>query len=139
MSDELGPDRAQGSNSRPITGDRGQIAAQISREIVRLHARLYGRGPTKARTYLQPDYALCILEDVFTTAEKTLAQAGRGEQVTATRAAFQDTVRDQFIELVEETTGREVRALISQVQISEEIAIELFFFRRDGEEQGSDA
>ena len=107
------------------------MASQISREIVRLHARLYGRGPTKARTYLQPDYALCILEDVFTTAEKTLARAGKGEQVSATRGAFQEAVRDQFVTLVEETTGRDVRALISQVHVGEEIAIELFLFSRD--------
>jgi uncharacterized protein YbcI len=111
--------------------ERGQVASQISREIVRLHARLYGRGPTKARTYLQPDYALCILEDVFTTAEKTLARAGKGEQVSATRAAFQDAVREQFVTLVEEATGREVRALISQVHVGEEIAMELFLFSRD--------
>jgi uncharacterized protein YbcI len=117
--------------------DRGQLAAQISREIVRLHARLYGRGPTKARTYLQSDYALCILEDVFTTAERTLARAGNGAQVTATRAAFQDTVSDQFIALVEEITGRKVRALTSQIDIPEELAVELFIFAREPQEPAS--
>ena len=55
--------------------ETGAIASQISRDIVRLHANLYGRGPTKAKTYLTDEYAMCILEEVFTPAEKTLDSA----------------------------------------------------------------
>jgi hypothetical protein len=35
--------------------ERGELVAQISREVVQLHARLYGRGPTKARTFLDSE------------------------------------------------------------------------------------
>ena len=56
------------------------MASQISRDIVRLHANLYGRGPTKAKTYLTDEYAMCILEGAFTQAEKTrLLERGPGE------------------------------------------------------------
>jgi uncharacterized protein YbcI len=108
--------------------ERGQLAAQISREIVQLHARLYGRGPTKARTYLERDYVMCVLEEVFTVAERTLIRAGNADQVMATRQAFQDAMQGEFTELVESATGRHVRAFISQVHIGAGLAVEIFLF-----------
>jgi uncharacterized protein YbcI len=108
--------------------DRASVAAEISREIVRLHARLFGRGPTRAKTFLYDDFALCILEDVLTRAEKTLVGAGNTEQVHATRTAFQDAVRDDFVAIVEEATGRKVRAFVSQIHVDPELAAELFLF-----------
>jgi uncharacterized protein YbcI len=113
---------------RSPRGDHASTASEISREIVRLHARLFGRGPTRAKTFLYEDFALCILEDVFTRAEKTLVDAGNTDQVYATRMAFQQAVRKDFIALVEEATGRTVRAFVSQVHIDPELAVELFLF-----------
>ena len=115
--------------------ERGQIAAQISREIVQLHARLYGRGPTKARTYLDRDYVFCVLEEVFTVAERTLIRAGNADQVMSTRQAFQDAMQKEFTQLVEEATGRDVRAFLSQVHIDAGLAVELFLF---SPERGAD-
>jgi uncharacterized protein YbcI len=119
------------AGSGSVYPERGQLGAQVSREIVQLHARLYGRGPTKARTYLEPDYVLCILEEVFTVAERTLIRAGNGEQVMATRMAFQDAMQDEFSELVESITQRPVRAFISQVHIGADLAVELFLLGGD--------
>jgi uncharacterized protein YbcI len=104
------------------------IASAISRRIVQLHAKLYGRGPTKAKTYLQSDYALVVLESVFTPAERTLIEAERGEHVLTTRHAFQQAVEEQFVEIVEDETGRPVRALVSQVHLATDLAVELFLF-----------
>lgn len=106
--------------------ERGAVAAQISREIVQLHANMYGRGPTKAKTYVQDEFILCTLEDVFTPAERTLIGAGKAEQVQATRGAFQDAVADEFISIVESATGRRVRAFLCQVHIEPELSAELF-------------
>jgi uncharacterized protein YbcI len=106
--------------------DRGTVSSQISREIVRLHAKMYGRGPTKAKTFLHDDFVLCLLEDVFTPAERTLVRAGNAEQVHSTRAAFQEAVGDDFIAVVEAATGRRVRAFMSQVHVDPEVAGELF-------------
>jgi uncharacterized protein YbcI len=82
--------------------ERGQIASTISTQIVGLHARAYGRGPTKARTFLTPFYALCLMEDVFTTAERTLVAHGRASNVRDSRLIFQDTMRDEVVAIVEE-------------------------------------
>jgi uncharacterized protein YbcI len=106
--------------------ERGAVAAQISREIVQLHANLYGRGPTKAKTHVYDSYVLCLLEDVFTPAERTLVEAGKAEQVHSTRAAFKDAVGEEFTAIVEQATGRTVRAFMSTVSVEPELASELF-------------
>jgi uncharacterized protein YbcI len=107
---------------------RGAIVSQLSREIVQLHARLYGRGPTKARSYLQHDYAVCVLEEIFTTAERTLIEAGSSEHVGETRRRFQEAVKDEFIGVVERITGRTVRVFLSQVDVDANLALEFFVF-----------
>lgn len=111
----------------------GALVSQLSREIVQLHARLYGRGPTKSRSYLHGDYAACVLEEVFTTAERTLIGAGSGDHVRDTRKKFQDAVGDEFISIVERVTGRRVRVFLSQVDIDANLALEFFLFDPDGD------
>lgn len=113
--------------------ERGEVASEISRAIVKLHAEHYGRGPTKAKTYINRDFALCVLEEVFTPGERTLIDHGKPEQVSDTRAAFQDAIDHKFVAAVEAITGRKVRAFISQVHTSENLAAELFLFEPDGE------
>ena len=108
------------------TPERGAIASQISREIVQLHANLYGRGPTKAKTYVHDDHILCLLEDVFTPAERTLVRADNEEQVQSTRRAFQVAVSEQFVEIIERASNRTVRAFMSAVSVDPEISAELF-------------
>jgi uncharacterized protein YbcI len=107
---------------------KGALVSQLSREIVQMHVRLYGRGPTKARSYLQADYAVCILEEIFTTAERTLIQAGSGDHVHETRRKFQDAVEDEFISIVERVTGRRVRTFLSQVNVEANLSLEFFVF-----------
>jgi uncharacterized protein YbcI len=109
--------------------DLGEVSSHVSRQIVQLHARLYGRGPTRAKTYITQDYLLTILEEIFTPAENTLIGAGKGEHVQATRMAFQEAVKDAFVEIVEESTGRPVRTLISQVDLDTGAAMQLFLFQ----------
>lgn len=112
----------------PDSPARGALVSQLSREIVQLHARLYGRGPTKARSYIHSDYAVCILEEVFTTAERTLIVAGSGDHVSDTRKKFQDAVEKEFVEVVERITGRTVRVFLSQVDVEANLALEFFLF-----------
>ncbi len=110
------------------------MASQTSREIVQLHARLYGRGPTRAKTYTHEDYVLCVLEDVFTPAERTLVGAGHHAQVEASRRAFQEAIRDDFVSIVERALNRRVRAFLSQISYEPELSAEFFLLEpRDRE------
>lgn len=107
---------------------RESKGSRLSREIVQLHARLYGRGPTKARSHLHADYAICVLEEIFTTAERTLIAAGSGKHVEETRRKFQEAVKGESVATVERITGRKVRVFLSQVDIEANLAVEFFIF-----------
>ena len=50
----------------PASERIGSLLAGISRDIVRVHARYYGRGPTKAKTVWKHGMTACILEEIFT-------------------------------------------------------------------------
>jgi len=101
------------------------IVAEVSRELVRVYSRFYGRGPTKAKTIVHGDVVVTVLEEIFTKAEQVLVGAGQFGQVRAQRQAFQDEIEPLFREVVERITGRPVRAFLSQVT-EEGIAVEVF-------------
>jgi uncharacterized protein YbcI len=101
------------------------VVADVSREMVGIYARFYGRGPTKAKTVFHGDLIVTVLENIFTKAEQVLVGAGKFSQVRSHRQAFQDEVEPLFREAVERTTGRGVRAFLSQVS-EEGIAAEVF-------------
>lgn len=103
----------------------GVIIATISREIVGIYAEYFGRGPTKAKTSWHEDFVLCVLEDVFTRAERILVDGGRFDRVRLTRQAFQEEIEPMFREVVEKATGRRVDACLSQVTEAG-IAAEIF-------------
>ena len=123
---EAAPLRAVPDSPAPI---HYSARAAISNAIVRIHARSYGRGPTKARTVMGEDYAMCILENIYTPAERTLIAAGKGAQVTEIRSSFQEVAGHEFVQAVEEVTGRRVRAFLSQVHHDPDVAIEVFLFQ----------
>lgn len=105
---------------------RGELLAEISREIVQLHRRFYGKGPTKAKTYAVNDTIVCLLSGGFTTVEQTLIADGKADEVEQIRRSFQRTMRAQFTGVVERATGRRVIAYMSQVHSSPDLAVELF-------------
>src|SRR3954470_1648959 len=100
------------STEHELPSDRGSARSAIANAVVRLHAEHFGRGPTRARAHLADDFVLVVLEDVFTTAERTLVAAGHGAQVQATRAAFAEAMRRRFVDAVEIATARRVRAFL---------------------------
>jgi uncharacterized protein YbcI len=113
------------------TASRGQLAAAISNAIVGIHSKHYGKGPTKAKTYLIDDTVVCVMQDVFTTVERTLIDADKGELVRDVRTTFQYTLRDEFIDAVHEIVGRRPRAFMSQIDCNADMAVE-FFLLDDG-------
>ena len=55
----------------------------------------YGKGPTKARTYISDALAGCLLEGGFLKGERTLAYNRRGDAVADQREAFQEFLSEQ--------------------------------------------
>ncbi len=118
------PDVARQSTSH-------ETSSEISRGIVQLYSTLYGRGPDRARTHVAESYVLTLLYGCFTAAEHTLLEAGRTKQVEETRRAFQEAVRDDFVRVVEEATGREVETFLSQTEVDSNVSIEVFLLKVD--------
>ena len=111
------------------TGDRsslGETRATISTEIVRLQAEYYGKGPTRAKTYIVEDLVVVVLEESFTRAEKTLAQRGERDAIEHIRRRFQQQMADEFTSVVEQATGRKVRVFLSETNIDHDVSVETF-------------
>jgi len=107
------------------------MAAAISNAIVGIHSRHYGKGPTKAKTYLIEDTVVCVMQDVFTTVERTLIADGKGDLVREVRTNFQYTMRHEFTEAVRDITGRQPQAFMSQIDCDADMAIEFFLLEDD--------
>jgi uncharacterized protein YbcI len=105
---------------------RRDAASAVSRELVSLHKKFYGKGPVRAKTFLVDDTVLCVLEGGFTVVERTLIEVGRAAAVHDMRLSFQAAMRDQFTAVVESALGRRVRAYLSQVHTDPDVAVELF-------------
>jgi uncharacterized protein YbcI len=124
----------------------GAARATIANEFVQLHSEYYGRGPTKAKVYTDGDLLAVVLEETFTPAEKTLISRNEAEGVQDIRRRFQRAMVDQFTAIVEQATGRKVRAFLSETNLEADVAVEIFLladqrtdmtgFERAGEEAG---
>jgi uncharacterized protein YbcI len=104
----------------------GETRATIARQIVRLQAEYYGKGPTKARTYITEDLVVVVLEETFTRAEKTLVERGEADAIQDIRRRFQQQMAAEFISVVEQATGRQVRAFLSDTAIEHDVSVETF-------------
>jgi uncharacterized protein YbcI len=107
--------------------------ASISEALVTLHREYYGKGPTKAKTFLVNDTVLCMLKGGFTIVEKTLIDNGRKQAVHDIRHSFQAAMEEQFTNVVEDALGRKVIAYMSTVHSDPDISAELFVLEPEGE------
>ena len=106
--------------------ERKSQATAISNGIGALHREHYGRGADRIRTVIHPELVATTLEDCFTTIEKRMIAEGAFIQVRETRTMFQDWMGPQFIKLVEDATGRKVKAFFSSSTHDPDVAVELF-------------
>ena len=106
-----------GSEHQPrgdeLLGPRGDMRGNISRRMVQLHKEYYGRGPTKAKTYVHGDLVVVLMRGGFTKVEETLLRGGRGDAVVQQRMEFQEVMMGRFKEVIAEETGRKVVAMMS--------------------------
>ena len=118
----------------------GQVAAAISVAVVRVLGEYTGRGPTKARTYINRDAVSVVLNDTLTKGERQLVSDGNGPVVLQTRALFQEMMRPALVASVEDLTGRTVLAFMSANHIDPDMAVETFVLEpvalADGSEEG---
>jgi len=95
--------------------------------------RFYGKGPAQVKTHQIEDLVICVLSDGFTTVERTLLARGEASAVEAFRRTFQETMEEQFCEVVEGATDRRVRAYMSQVHVDPDVAVEMFMLEPEAQ------
>src|SRR5437870_7902609 len=99
--------------SQVASSVRGELLSDISNRMVQLHKRYYGKGPTKARSYVMGDLVVCLMRGGFTRAEETLIDSGRASLVHEQRGEFQMALREEFTAAISEVMGRRVTAFMS--------------------------
>jgi uncharacterized protein YbcI len=107
-----------------------RTAQAISNAITKLQHDHYGRGPETVRTVVGYDHIICFLENTLMPVERTLLDAGETDAVRNTRLAFQRAMEARFVAVVEEISGRKVRAFLSQVSLDPDISAEVFVLDR---------
>jgi uncharacterized protein YbcI len=115
----------------------GELLAEISNAIVGILREYYGRGPTKAKTYIFDDYVVTVLQDILTTVEHTLVERGHQDLVREVRITFQGAVADRFKTAVADATGRRVVAYHSQVTFQPDMGFEVFVLEPEADEEDS--
>jgi uncharacterized protein YbcI len=116
-------------DSVATTGERTSsrsLNRDISRAMVALFKEATGRGPGRARTYIEEGLVVTVLHDTMTKAERTLKEEQHADQVRSLRRLFQGTFRDEAIDVVERLTGRKVLAFLSDHAVDPDYAVEAF-------------
>lgn len=106
----------------------GQLLAAISTNIVGILREHYGRGPMKAKTYALDDIIVVVMRGSgFTPLEQTIMDSGEPQRVIAMREDFQRVMAERYTKMIEELTGRNVVAFLSQAHVEPDITMEVFF------------
>jgi uncharacterized protein YbcI len=113
---------------QPLQG--GEMLSAISNAIVGLLREHYGRGPTKAKTYVLDDLLVCVMRDGFTAVEQTMMEGGQQQRVVELRQDFQVLMESSYKEQVERITGAKVTAFLSQAHVEPDLTIEMFLMDR---------
>ena len=117
------------------TEQGSSMTAEISNAMVGLKKKFYGRGPDKAKAFINDNYVFCVLDGGLTQNEKTLLDADEHRLVREFRLRFQEVMKAPTTEAIERITGRKVLTYHSQILFEPTVAIE--FFVLDGEPTSS--
>ncbi len=106
------------------------VRSEISNAMVGLKKEFYGRGPTKAKTFLNDNYVFCVMEGGLTRNEETLVGRGHEDLVRHYRLRFQEAMENPTVEAVQRITGRAVIGYHSQIVFNPERSFEIFVLDR---------
>jgi uncharacterized protein YbcI len=120
-----------------VESPQGAVLAQVSNTVVGLYKRLYGKGPTKARSYFLDGAVVTVLRGGLTRAEATLVESGRTDLVKRQRQEFQEAVKDEFVAAVSTVLGRQVVAFTSAMHHDPDLSVEVFVLEENGRPDSS--
>lgn len=106
--------------------DDAAVRDAITSEILEAQKDAYGTGATSARTLLDQDLIIVLIDVELARSEQTLMDAGRGDAVKAVREHFQAAIAPTFRAIVERATGRRVTSFLSVMSVDPVYQVELF-------------
>jgi uncharacterized protein YbcI len=117
----------------------GALLARISNEMVRAQKEFFGKGPTKAKSYMLDDLLIIVMRGGMTTAEKTMLEFGKADQVRQFRQLFENEMTQRLTGKMEELTGRKIVNYQSQFMFDPDVVIEMFVFDSEGSSDAIEA
>lgn len=120
------PQRRMTDLDHGSAAELGELRAAIASTMVGLMKQFYGKGPTKAKTYIADEYLFVVMDGGLTRNEETLLAAGEEQLVRQVRLRFQEAVREQVCTAIEELVGKKVVTYHSQIVFDPPRTFELF-------------
>ena len=114
--------------SAPEERDGGHLLSRISNEIVRAQKRYWGKGPTKAKSYMFDDMLFVVMQGGMTVAEETMIEFGQTDLVRQFRQTFENEMTERLTGLIEDLTNRKVLTYQSQIMFGPDRVVEMFIF-----------
>jgi uncharacterized protein YbcI len=111
-----------------VPDERDDVLSRVSDELVRAQKRYYGKGPSAAKAYLLDDFLLVVMRGGRTVAEQSMTDFGQEGLVRTFREQFEHEMGDRQVAIVEGLTGRTVLGHQSQLLMTPDAVVELFFF-----------
>jgi uncharacterized protein YbcI len=100
---------------------------EITNAMVRIYKELFGHGPPKARSaYAGPDTLVATFENSLTAVERNMLALGEHQRVRETRTMLQQANEREFVQAIEQITGRRVRAHVSGTDTHKDVSTEVF-------------
>ena len=109
-----------------LARSHGDVLTAVSTGLVSLLKEFYGKGPSGAKSYYEDDLVVCVLRGGFSRVEQTLIDGGRAAAVIQQRMEFQELMRERFVGVVEQATGRSVIGFMSGNEQHPDLMCEVF-------------
>lgn len=111
----------------------GWLLAAVSDAMVQLMKQYYGKGPTKAKSYMLDNLLIVVMEGGLTVVEETLVRSGKHHLVREVRQTFENEMTAEFTAQIARLTGRGVLTYQSQILFDPDMQVEIFVLDEPGE------
>ena len=122
--------------SLPNGVGHGQAGAAISRELITLQKRYFGRGPVSVRTHVLDDSVVVLFHGGSMAHEQALVEAGRSDLVMEVRDAINDAIRLQYVAVIERVLGRKVVGFMAGNQHDPDLGCHVYVLAQPGKPPG---
>jgi uncharacterized protein YbcI len=110
----------------PVRTTSGELLTALSNAVVQIVREYTGRGPTQARASIRDNVVIVVMQETLLKAEHSLINDHKSALVIEMRRSFQQTMRQELSEAVEQLTGRKVLAFMSDSHLEPDYSAEIF-------------